>query len=130
MIAKRTLSRGATVADVRRFLLALPDIAEGRSYGMPAFLLNGRFFARFRDAETVLVVQLSTIDERDVLLELDPRAFFFTDHYKNHPAVLVRLAEAPMGLLQDVLQRSWKHVSALPPVRVRQKIRKTRGKRA
>ena len=112
------------VAEVRRLLLSFAKVVEGRSYGMPSFLLNGHFLARFRDEDTVLVVQLATIGERDVLMELDPRAFFFTDHYRNYPAVLVRLAEVPPALLRDVLQESWSHVTALPPARPRRKGRK------
>jgi hypothetical protein len=86
---------------------------------MPSFLLNARFLARFRDEGTVLVVQLATISEREVLMELDPRAFFFTEHYRNYPAVLVRLAEVAAPLLTDVVTESWRHVSALPPRRSR-----------
>jgi len=107
-----TQARGVRVAEVQRMLRKLPDVVEGRSYGMPSFLLNGRFLARFRDGDTVLVVQLATIGERDVLMELDPRAFFFTEHYRNYPAVLVRLAEVPAALLSDVLRESWSHVAA------------------
>ena len=122
---KRTGARGVQVAEARRLLRKLPNVVEGRSYGMPSFLLNGRFLARFRDDNTVLVVQLATIGERDVLMELDPRAFFFTDHYRNYPAVLVRLAEVPPALLSDVLRESWSHVATLPAARPR-KARKTR----
>jgi len=117
-------ARGVQVAEVRRLLLSFAKVVEGRSYGMPSFLLNGHFLARFRDEDTVLVVQLATIGERDVLMELDPRAFFFTDHYRNYPAVLVRLAEVPPALLRDVLQESWSHVTALPPARPRRKGRR------
>ncbi len=120
-----TQARGVRVAEVQRMLRKLPDVVEGRSYGMPSFLLNGRFLARFRDGDTVLVVQLATIGERDVLMELDPRAFFFTDHYRNYPAVLVRLAEVPPALLSDVLRESWSHVATLPAARPR-KARKAR----
>ena len=67
-------------------MLGLPDVSEGRSYGMPSFLLHGRFLARFRDDDTVLVLQLATINERDVLMDLDARAFFFTEHYRDYPA--------------------------------------------
>ncbi len=119
-------SRGVRVPDVRRLLLSFPKVVEGRSYGMPSFLVNGHFLARFRDDDTVLVVQLATIGERDVLMELDPRAFFFTDHYRNYPAVLVRLAEVPPALLGDVLKESWSYVGALPPARPRRKRRKAR----
>jgi len=120
---KRVQKRGIEVAAVRRVLLELPDVIEGRSYGMPSFLLHGRFLARFRDDDTVLVLQLATIGERDVLMELDERSFFFTDHYRNYPAVLVRLAEVPPSLLGDVIKESWQHVAALPPKRPRAKRR-------
>ncbi len=118
---KRVQKRGMEVAAVRRLLLERPGVMEGRSYGMPSFLLNGRFLARFRDDDTVLVVQLATIGERDVLMDLDERSFFFTDHYRNYPAVLVRLAEVPPSLLGDVIKECWQHVAALPPKRRRAK---------
>src|SRR5213080_4318539 len=117
--APKARTRGVRVVAARRLLLKLTKVTEGRSYGMPSFLLNGRFLARFRDGDTVLVVQLATIGERDVLMELDPRAFFFTEHYRNYPAVLVRLAEVPPALLSDVLRESWSHVVELPATRPR-----------
>ena|SRR2546422_1252015 len=113
--------RGVRVPEARKLLLGLPNVVEGRSYGMPSFLLHRRFFARFRDDDTVLVLQLATIGERDVLMELDPRAFFFTEHYRNYPAVLIRLEEVPAALLTDVVTESWRHVAALPPARPRKK---------
>jgi len=92
---------------------------------MPSFLLNGRFLARFRDENTVLVLQLATIGERDVLMELDPGAFFFTEHYRDYPAVLVRLAEVAAPLLTDVVTESWRHVNALPPGRPRKPAKRS-----
>src|SRR5438552_5259270 len=119
-------ARGVQVAEVRRLLLSLANVVAGRSYGMPSFPLHGHFLARFRDEDTVLVGQLATISERDVLMELDPRTFFLTDHYRTYPAVLVRLAEVPPALLGDVLNESWSYVGALPPARPRRKRRKAR----
>src|SRR5437016_14667769 len=113
--APKARRRGVRAVEARRLLLKLPNVAEGRSYGMPSFLLNGRFLARFRDDDTVLVLQLATIGEREVLMELDPDAFFFTAHYRNYPAVLVRLAQVAAPLLTDVVTESWRHVSTLPP---------------
>ena len=121
--------RGVRVVEARRVLLKLPNVTEGRSYGMPSFLLNGRFLARFRDDDTVLVLQLATISERDVLMELDPRAFFFTEHYRNYPAVLVRLAEVARPLLIDVVTEAWRHVASLPPARPRKKPARGRKRR-
>ncbi len=113
--------RGVPVGGARRLLLGLPGIAEGRSYGMPSFLLDGRFFARFRDDETVLVLQLGTIAEREVRMQLDPRAFFFTEHYRHYPAVLIRLAEVPRALLIEVLMEARRQVAAIRAVRSRGK---------
>jgi hypothetical protein len=119
--AKRKPPAGVRVADARRLLLGLENVVEGTSYGMPSFLLNGRFLARFRDRDTVLVLQIASIDDRDVLMQLEPRAFFFTDHYRNYPAVLIRLAEVPRALFRDVVTQAWQHVSTLPPARPRKK---------
>jgi hypothetical protein len=121
-------THGVTVSDARRLLLRLPNVAEGRSYGMPSFLLNGRFLARFRDDDTVLVLQLGTIGERDVLMQLDPASFFFTEHYRNYPAVLIRLADVPRSLLADVVTESWRHVTALPPARRRKAVKRRKGR--
>jgi hypothetical protein len=104
--------RGITVAAARRVVLDLPDVAQGRSYGMPSFLLHGHFFARFRDDDTVFVLQLATIAERDVLMDLDPHAFFFTEHYRNYPAVLIRLVEVPPSLFAAVVREAWEQLSA------------------
>src|SRR2546429_8070431 len=127
--ARNTRPRGVGVQDARRLLLRLPHVSEGRSYGMPSFLLNGRFLARFRDDDTVLVLQLATISERDVLMELDSRAFFFTEHYRNYPAVLVRLAEVAHPLLIDVVTEAWRHLASLPPPRPRKKPARGRKRR-
>jgi hypothetical protein len=121
--------RGVEVPEARRLLLDLPNVCEGRSYGLPSFLLNGRFLARFRDAGTVLVLQLATIGDRDTLMDLDAEAFFFTEHYRNYPAVLVRLAAVPPSLLTDVVTEAWRHVGTLPPVRRRKPATKKRRRR-
>ena len=128
-MARESKRRGVGTAETRRLLLDLGNVVEGLSYGMPSFLLNGRFFARFRDDDTVLVLQLESIGDRDVLMDMDPRAFFFTDHYRNYPAVLVRLAEVPAALLADVVRESWRHVSSRPPARKRAVARRRRTTR-
>jgi hypothetical protein len=128
--ASKKPTRGVRVEGARRLLLDLPNVSEGRSYGLPSFLLNGRFLARFRDDETVLVLQLATIDDRDFLLQRDSRAFFFTEHYRDHPAVLIRLAEVPPPLLAEVVEDSWRHLAALPPARPRPRKRSSGRRRS
>ena len=104
---KRTKA-GVTPATARRLVLALPGIEEGTSYGMASFKLADKFFARLRDDDTVLVVHLRSFEDRDGLLEHEPSAFFTTDHYRNYPTVLVRLAKVKQALLKDVLADAWR----------------------
>ena len=127
---KERPARGVRVEDARRLLLHLPSVSEGRSYGLPSFLLNGRFLARFRDDDTVLVLHLGSMGERDVLMQLEPDAFFFTEHYRNYPTVLIRLAAVPRSLFADVVTEAWRRVGALPPARRRPARRKRPDQRS
>ena len=106
--AKAPNKAGVTPATVRRLVLGLPGIEEGTSYGMPSFKLGAKFFARLRDDDTVLVVHLRSFDERDHLLEHEPAAFFTTDHYRNYPTVLIRLARVSKRLLEEILRAAWR----------------------
>ena len=109
---RRSRKRGVSPTDARQLILDLPGVEEGRSYGMPAFKVAGRFLARFRDHDEVLVIRLSDIEDRDVLMQLDPKAFFFTEHYRDYPAVLVRLPEVRPSLLAEVLEGARRHAAS------------------
>jgi hypothetical protein len=89
-------------------LLALPGVEEGTSYGMPSFKLAGKFLARLRDDDTVLVVHLRSFDDRDHLLETKPDTFFTTDHYRNYPTILVRLVRVSAPMLEELLVDAWR----------------------
>ena len=47
-------------------------------------------------------------DDRDVLLELDPEAFYLTDHYRAYPAMLVRLKQVQLDMLERLLEQGWR----------------------
>lgn len=102
---------GVTPAAVRRLILALPGIEDGVSYGMPSFKLAGKFFARFRDDDTVLVLHLRSFEDRDGLLDHEASAFFTTDHYRNYPTVLVRLARVKPAILKEILADAWRRAA-------------------
>lgn len=86
---------------------ALPGVAEGSSYGTPAFRVSKKLFARFHQDGTSLVVRCD-LDQRDALLRANPDAFFVTDHYVDHPWVLVRLSAVHPGVLAEVLEQAWR----------------------
>jgi len=41
-------------------------------------------------------------------MQADPRAFFITDHYRDHPWILVRLASVSRDQLSQVLEHAWR----------------------
>ncbi|HVH17678.1 MAG TPA: MmcQ/YjbR family DNA-binding protein [Myxococcota bacterium] len=105
--AARGAKRGVTWASVRRMLLDLPGVAEGTSYGMPAFLLDGKFFSRFNEKEQGLVVH-ADVPLRDTLLASRSGVYFTTDHYRNYPYVLVRLERVPHAELAALLENAFR----------------------
>ena len=98
--------RGVTVATARRLLLSFPGTEEGPCYGTAGFRVRGKFLARLRDDDTVLVVKCGDI-ERDLRIKAEPRTFFTTDHYRGWPTVLVRLDSVREDDLRDLLETSW-----------------------
>ncbi|APG90338.1 MmcQ/YjbR family DNA-binding protein [Sinorhizobium americanum] len=93
---------------VRRLAEAagLPETSVGTSYGTPALLVKGKSFVRMKDAETLVV--MCALEEKEMLMELDPSLFFETDHYKGWPAMLVRLSKIDDGSLTQRLIAAWR----------------------
>lgn len=97
----------ATEDDVRRIALSLPATTERSSYGTPGFRVQDRLFARVHEEPGVLVVWLSSVEDKAALLAADPAAFFTTAHYDGHPSVLVRLAAVDAAELGELLEEAW-----------------------
>ena len=96
--------------EVRPLALALPGVDEGTSYGTPAFRVRGKFFARLREDGDSLVLKCN-VYERKYLVEDLPEVFYVTDHYRDYPAVLVRLSAVSPALLRERLEESWRAVA-------------------
>jgi hypothetical protein len=96
-----------TLEDVRRIALALPGVTEGTSYGTTAFRVGQKFLARLHQNETDLVIRIG-FDERETLMEADPATFHITDHYRNYPAMLVRLAKVHPKQLRRLFEQLWR----------------------
>jgi hypothetical protein len=99
-----------TFDDVRRLALALPRVVEGTSYRTPAFRVGKKFLLRLKEDGVTIALKIS-FDDRDYLMRAKPQTFFITDHYRNYPAVLVRLGKIREREMRDVLQRSWEFVT-------------------
>ncbi|MFI5319343.1 MAG: DUF488 family protein [Myxococcota bacterium] len=90
--------RGVSWRQALALALSFPGVREGASYGQPALLLDGKFFSRFNQKEDALVVHAEE-PLRDALLAGKPDVYFTTDHYRNYPALLVRLPHAQLSEL-------------------------------
>ena len=107
---------------VREIATALDDVQESTAYGAPAFKVRGRLItcpAIHKSAEADSLVACVGFDQRDELIAADPGVYYLTDHYVDHPVVLVRLPTIRRDSLEGVLQMAWRFVSAKAPVRRR-----------
>jgi hypothetical protein len=96
----------AAFARILRSADHLPEIAESTSYGTPALKVRGKLIARLKDAETLVI--MCAIEEKEMLMEVDPKVYFETDHYKGWPAVLVRLKVIGDAKLRYRLEQAWR----------------------
>ncbi len=100
---------GVTFDMVRHVALALANVAEGTSYGTPAFKVRGKLFVRLHQDLDKLVVKMP-FDRREELLADDPETYFITDHYRDYEWVLVSLAKVRPDALRDLLRTA--HLAA------------------
>jgi hypothetical protein len=87
--------------------LTLPEVEESTSYGTPALKVRNTLMTRLKEDQTTVVVR-SSWENREKLLVIHPEAFFVTDHYRNHPWVLLRLETASLAMLRPVLEHAWR----------------------
>jgi hypothetical protein len=104
-----------TFETVRKIASELPGVEESTSYGSPSFKIRGRLVAAMavnKSAEPNSLGLSIDVDQRDALISEAPDTYYTTDHYANHPFVLVRLSRVSPGALRDLLHAAWKFVSA------------------
>jgi hypothetical protein len=96
----------ATLDEIVRFTLALPEVVESTSYGQPALKRGDTLlFALRKDLETLALV--CGFEERAALMGSHPETFFITDHYLNWPSVIVQLKNADKAVLREAVKASW-----------------------
>lgn len=91
---------------VRKLGLQLPDVEEGMGYGKPSLKVGGKMFAclpSHKSAEQDSLVVRTDFEQRAELLSGAPDIYYITDHYKDYPAVLVRLSRITPDMLRDLL---------------------------
>ena len=112
----------ATWKDVSRLALALPDAEEGTTYGgNRAWTVRKKLFLwerplRKSDLEAlgdaapdgpILGARVEHLIAKEALLADDSGVFFTTPHFDGYPAVLIRLPEIDLDLLEEVATEAW-----------------------
>jgi hypothetical protein len=93
--------------------LALPGVEEGTAYGTPALKVGGKLMACVainKSAEPNTLGVIVDFDRRAELLTEAPNTYYLTDHYADHPCVLVRLSQIDKEALKGLLRMSWQFV--------------------
>jgi hypothetical protein len=106
-----------TFDDVRTIALAWPQVEDGTSYGTPALKVRKKLLVRLKEDGDSLVMPGVPRDERNMLVESQPRVFYFTDHYKDYPYVLIRLSKARRATIEPLLRRQWRTLASKAAVR-------------
>src|ERR1700676_2713467 len=75
--------------DVRKFALLWAEVEDGTSSGTPALKVRKKLLARLKEDGDSLVMPGVPNDERDMLVESQPKVFYFTDNYRDYPMVLI-----------------------------------------
>ena len=106
-----------TFDDVREFALAWPEVEDGTSYGTPALKVRKKLLVRLKEDGDSLVMPGVPPDERDMLVESQPRVFYFTDHYRDYPMVLICLSKTRRATVEPLLRRHWRTLASKKAVR-------------
>jgi hypothetical protein len=103
--------------DIRKMSLAWPEVEDGTSYGTPALKVRKKLLVRLKEDGDSLVMPGVPPEERDMLVESQPRVFYFTEHYKDYPIVLIRLSNAKRATVEPLLSRQWRTLASKAAIR-------------
>jgi GNAT superfamily N-acetyltransferase len=111
----------ASQADVRRIALSLPGTEEAPNHFAFSVRNKGKlkgfvwaWMERVAPRKArvpqpkVIAVRVANLEDKDVLLALDPAKFFTEPHYNGFPAVLVRLPAVTGRELRPIITEAWR----------------------
>jgi hypothetical protein len=100
-----------TQDEMDAIVMTFPMAEKGISYGRPSYKVNGKFFTRLRREDGSVVLMDVSFDEREMLMEAEPKTFHFTAHYKDYPCVLARIETLHPGSFRNFLERRWRKIA-------------------
>jgi hypothetical protein len=99
-----------TFDDVKHLARDLPEVEEETSYGTRALKVKKKLIVRLKEDGETLVVRCDIVS-RDMMLHAEPKLFYITDHYKDYPAILVRLSRVSERRMRDLLEDAYRFVA-------------------
>jgi hypothetical protein len=105
---------------VRELARALTEVGESTIHGAPALKVRSKLLACpaiHRSAEPDTLAVRISLEQRAELMAARPDLYYVTDHYVNHPCVLVRLERIDRRSLRELLRMGWHFVTAKAPVK-------------
>jgi hypothetical protein len=112
----------ATLDEVARIALALPEVTEGESRGTRTWSVGGKTFAwerpyskadlkRFDDEtppnEPIAAVRVDDLIEKEAVLAARTKGVFTIPHFDGYAAVLIELRTVTKRALKDALVDGW-----------------------
>jgi len=103
------LSLVASIDDVHKIALSLPEAYEHPSYGgRTAFRVKQKNFAYLREDGVSMAVYVGDLGEKEALLASDQRKFFTTPHYDGYAIVLIRIDKIGVKELRELITDAWR----------------------
>ena len=102
-------------ADAWKTALSLPGAEERPWFNRPCVFIHDRFLTRVHDKEEAVVLQVGSMEMREMMLEAEPELFYITDHYRNFPFVLARLKALSKTAFKEMLMGRAKQLAEMPP---------------
>lgn len=110
-----------TRSDGWKIALSLPGATETLWFNKPAVFIHGQFLTKVHDKEEAMVLQVGSIEMRDMMLEVEPDLFYITDHYRKFPFLLARLSALTPKLLKEILAGRAQQLAEMKPIKRRPK---------
>ena len=112
----------ATLEDVERIALELPEVTEGLSWGQRTWSVRKKGFVwerpftkadlkRFGDEPVpqgeLVGVRVEDLHEKDAILEAGTKGVFTIEHFNNVPGLLIQLQKVTKRDLRELIVNSW-----------------------
>ncbi len=92
---------------VRRLARAFPGVEEGTSHGQPALRVGKKLFTWMSPHEHGSLCVRVEPEEKELLLDSNPEAYFTTPHYAGYPILLVRFEHVGADELAQRIEDAW-----------------------